>query len=277
MSFLEKVNEAKEQGKKPSVSIPDGSIVKAILTEIDYTKEGKAQGSIIGGIGVKFAFLGYYKKDKDGKDVYVETIDYSDLSEITFPIDQKFEDGTWGRPGLMSKPVYLSKTILRNKDYIVPNNTQAVALLYASQLGLQLGVNMQEPFIHCLNSSGLCGQEPLNALEMGLEKGFNEKFPIVHLYRNTSWKFTKSNYENNKLKPGSKESFHEHLTANKKNADGTWDETVKSLPVELVDAKVAIAIYDALQKRNELKKAEAAATKPTTSQTSSGYTEDVPF
>ena len=277
MSFLDKIKEATSQNKKPKLSIPNGSIVKAILTEIDYTKEGKLQASIVGGIGIKFAFLGYYKKDKDGKDVYVETINYSDLDEITFPVDTKYDDGTWDRPGLMSKPVYLSKTILTNKNYIVPNNTQAVALLYASEIGLQLGENMQEPFIHCLNSSGLCGQEPLNALEMGLEKGFNEKFPIVHLYRNTSWKFSKSDYENGKLKPGVKESFHEYLTANKKNADGTWDETVKSIPVELVDSKVAIAIYTALQKRNALKKEEAQSAKPVVSQTPSEYTDDVPF
>jgi len=286
MSFLDKMKETVEGSKKSSISIPNDSVVKTLLCEIDYTKKGKESASIIGGIAVKFAFLGYYKKDNQGKDIYVPCIDYSDLEDITFPIDVKYDDGSWERPGLMSKPIYLSENVLRYKNYTVVQNIQATALLYASMIGLQLGSNMCEPFVHCLNSSGLCAQDSLNALEMGISSGFNDKFPIFHTVRHTYWEYDKADrLKGGGVREGARKQFHETLGARRvQNEDGTitWDKTVHEIPIELIPSNVAIKIYDALLKRNELKKAEKEALSPSTTaysstNSSSDFDTDPPF
>jgi len=86
-----------EEKKQPKIGIPSGSMVRALLMSIDFTKKGQAEKNIIAGIGAKFCFVGYYAPNEDGKLIYKPCIDWSDLNNVTFPIDFQNQDGSWKR------------------------------------------------------------------------------------------------------------------------------------------------------------------------------------
>lgn len=254
MSVLDKIKEKAASEKKESVSIPSGSIVDALLIGIKYTKKGEEEASILGGIGVKFAFLGYYTGEgKDAK--YVQTIDYSDLDNIKFPADILEKDGSISRPGLMSNGPYLSKGVLEFEKFHAPEDEQGRALMYAHLMGRWFGEHMCEPFLSCLGNSGLVPK--LDPIEIGMSNGkFSELFPIVQCYRETWWSYDKKDLDENTKKPvegARKTQFNEKLTV--------WNKTTKSAElgnadIKFIDANTAMKISEALSKRQEQKNLE---------------------
>lgn len=254
MSLADRIAEQSEKNKKPNVSIPSGSCVKALLTGIKYTKKGEAAASIMGGIGVSFAFVGYYKGDN--MEVYVPTIDYSDPSNIKFPADVKNIDGTTERPGLNSKPIYLTPGVLAAKNMVAGDDENSCALLYAYHLGRTIGVQMQVPFICQLVGSGLA---KLNYNNLGMaESEIVTDFPIVHLYRYTDIKFQKADLIDGKPKKGATKQFEEQLGTWKKGSEKGDPKAnmLAELPLEFIPPTTALNIINALAERQAEKKRE---------------------
>ncbi len=251
MSLQDRIKAAQEEYKKPVVSIPNDAVVKCLLTGVKYTKKGEEAASIKGGIGIQFCFLGYYV----GEDMseYKPTIDYSDIKNITFPQDVKLEDGTTERPGLFSQKIYLSPGVLKARSTILPSDASEsmAALLYASNIGFQLGTQMQEPFISAVAQSGLCTFKPD---EVGMES-FRQDFPIVLLYRHTYWK-EEMDYISKKME----RRFNENLRTWRPGAtkDDKTANLLAEVPLEYMQADTVMAILDALNVRQEQKKAERA-------------------
>jgi hypothetical protein len=254
MSLEDKIKEQSEKNKKPNVSIPSGSCVKALLTGIKYTKKGEAAASIMGGIGVSFAFVGYYKGDD--MEIYVPTIDYSDPKNIKFPADIKNIDGTTERPGLNSKPIYLTPGVLSAKNMVAGDDENSTALLYAYHLGRTIGTQMQVPFMNQLMGSGLVKLEPSN---LGMtEKEIDINFPIVHLYRYTDMKYQKADLIDGHPKEGAQKQFEEQLGTWRKGSDSKDPKgnMLANIPLEFITPEVAIAIISALAERQLEKKRE---------------------
>jgi len=256
-TFQEILKQKEEESKKEPVSIPSDSIVKAVLTNITYTKKGKEMASIMGGIGLKFAYLGYYK-DRQMKD-YIQCIDYSDPENITFPIDRKNNDGTTDRPGLTSMGLYLSPAILKAKKYDPINDEISTFLLYCAVIGKQLTPLFQEPFAHALAGSGLMSQS-FNILDVGL-KEISTQLPIIYTFRKTWFEYQSSDIDPDTEKPveGASRRFNEKLTGWDSLAEKGKENWLHKAPVELMNSDLVFKIYESLIKRNEEKRMEKEA------------------
>lgn len=257
MSLSDIIAQRAEQKKQPKIGIPSGSMVKALLMSIDYTKKGLAAKNIIDGIGVKFCFAGYYSLDQDGKTVYNPCIDYSDLNNITFPIDFQNEDGSWQRPGLMAKPLYYSIGTLAAKKYNKPETPLEAAMLYAFEFGRTFGKNKIEIFLSCLANSGLVSFSPKDIDPASTDDSFGTDFPIMHCYRNGYMKQEQKKVidENGKETTTTENVYHESLSC--------WNKELKNDELTLLDAELipvssVLKINDALLARQELKKLEAS-------------------
>ena len=243
--------------KKESVSIPNGAIIKAMALSIKLTNKGVERQSPLGGIGMKFAFLAYYDIE-DGKTVVKPCIDYTDLKDIKFPIDKQNDDGSWERPGLMSMGSYATERMMEINRFQTVTNEEEVIPVYAYMISKGLGPNSQMPIMNFLGASGLF--KDAKPETFGL-KEWETRFPVFTFRRYTKWDYDWKDLDKKTKKPlpGAQTSFKETLTVWNRE---TEQPDLEGVDIEYLDAETAIAIADALNARQELKKAEKEISSP---------------
>jgi len=273
-----------DKNKKQTATIPDGSLVKVLLYNVDYTKAGMtraaAEGrspSLLDGITLKYLVTEYYPLDDQGQiKKKVETVkvevDSNGNKVIKFPADIVNPDGTISFAPIevfeYFTPKMVSSPYNPGGQFVEPQEEMTALLMYNASWAQRYQRVMEElDLAKVVLACGL-GDKMNLTLEgypqisyetfnqkFGLQKPDKILFPIIPAYRYVVREFAKEELGPDKKPiPGAKGNIKIKLRGSRFDPKtGKRIADLDTIPTEYWDSDTVGLIIQALIERTELK------------------------